>query len=56
MAGTAPIPKHQLFPQKANHVQILALTGTLKAPDANKIPPEVPRQKKWLGDGAGWAK
>lgn len=43
-----------IFPQKATHTQILAMTGSLKAPDANKIPPEVPRNKKWLGDGKGW--
>lgn len=48
------MPKHMLFPQKATHTQILALTGTLKAPDANIIPPRVPRPKKWLGDGKGW--
>lgn len=52
--GTAPNPKPFLFPQKATHTQILALTGTLKAPDARNLPPKVERGKKWLGDGVGW--
>mmetsp|Transcript_23045 Transcript_23045/g.38590 ORF Transcript_23045/g.38590 Transcript_23045/m.38590 type:complete len:192 (+) Transcript_23045:133-708(+) len=54
LAGTGPMPKTYLFPQKATHTQILALTGTLKAPDANIVPPRVERGKKWLGDGVGW--
>lgn len=48
------MPHPYLYPQKATHVQILAMTGKLKAPDPNIIPPEVPRTKKWLGDDAGW--
>lgn len=52
--GTAPMPKPLLFPQKATHTQILALTGTLKAPDARIVPPRIERGKKWLGDGVGW--
>lgn len=55
IAGTAPMPKPILFPQKATHVQVLALTGNLKAPDANILPPRLPRPKKWLGEGQGWA-
>jgi hypothetical protein len=54
LAGTGPIPKGFLFPQKATHTQILALTGTLKAPDASIVPPRVARGKKWLGEGVGW--
>ncbi len=50
------MPKPMLYPQKATHVQILAMTGNLKAPNANIIPPEVKRNKKWLGDGEGWEK
>ena len=53
--GTAPMPKPWLFPQKATHTQILAMTGTLKAPDARIIPPRIERGKKWLGDGVGWS-
>lgn len=54
MNGTAPIPKHQLYPQKASHQQILAMTGSLKAPDARIIPPRMAKTRKWLGDGVGW--
>jgi hypothetical protein len=43
-----------LYPQKASHVQILAMTGKLMAPNANIVPPRVTRNKKWLGDGQGW--
>jgi len=46
--------RDMIFPQKATHNQILAITGMLKAPDANKAPPSVPRTRKWLGDGKGW--
>ena len=54
MAGTAPKPKVELFPQKCTHTQILAMTGTLAAPRADIIPePPLPR-KKWLGEGVGW--
>ncbi len=56
LAGTAPMPKPMLYPQKATHVQILAMTGNLKAPNANIVPPLVQRNKKWLGDGVGWEK
>lgn len=52
--GTAAIPKNQLFPQKATHLQVLALTGALKMPDANTLPPDVPARKRWLGDNVGW--
>lgn len=52
--GTAPMPQHVLFPQKATHLQVLALTGTLKMPAADKLPAEVPRGKRWLGDSVGW--
>lgn len=48
------MPKYELFPQGATHEQILALTNTLKAPDANKLPPEVPSLRKWKGDHVGW--
>ena len=54
MAGSAPMPKHVLFAQKMNHNQILAMTGSLAAPDARNIPPLVPKRKKWLGEGVGW--
>lgn len=54
ISGTGPMPKVALFPQGATHEQILALTNTLKAPDANKLPPEVPRLRKWKGDHVGW--
>jgi hypothetical protein len=48
------MPKDHLFPQHAKHEQILALTNTLHAPDANKLPPEVPKPRKWKGDHLGW--
>lgn len=54
LAGTAPMPKPMLYPQKATHVQILAMTGNLKAPNPHLVPPVVQRNKKWLGDGVGW--
>lgn len=54
MTGEAPPGKEILFPQVATHQQILALTGSLKMPDPNKQPPDVPRGRKWLGDGVGW--
>jgi len=46
--------REMIFPQKATHNQVLAITGMLKAPDANKLPPSVPKTRKWLGDGKGW--
>ena len=52
--GTAPMPNHVLFPLGATHEQILAMTGTLKAPDARKVPPAIPKIKKWKGDNVGW--
>ena len=54
MAGSAPMPKYVLFAQKMNHNQILAMTGSLAAPDARNVPPLVPKRKKWLGEGVGW--
>ena len=48
------MPKDILYPQKASHQQVLALTGALKMPNPHIEPPEVPRRKKWLGDDAGW--
>ena len=54
ISGTAPMPNHVLFPHGATHEQILAMTGTLKVPDARIVPPEVPKLRKWKGDGVGW--
>jgi hypothetical protein len=54
MTGKAPESKVYLFPFKATHTQILAMTGTLKSPDANIIPPEVPRGRRWLGENLGF--
>lgn len=45
--------KQILFPNGATHEQILAISGLLKAPNANIIPPEVRRQRKWKDD-VGW--
>ena len=53
MAGTAPMPKHVLFAQKMNHNQILAMTGTLCAPDPRKEPPAVAQRKKY-NEESGW--
>lgn len=55
-SGPAPARGEKLFPQKATHLQVLALTGALKMPDANKLPPDVPRGKRWMGDQEGWEK
>lgn len=49
-------PTEKIFPQAATHLQVLALTGALKMPDANKLPPDVPRAVRWLGDQEGWEK
>lgn len=49
------MPNHVLFPVGASHTQILAMTGTLKAPRADIIPPAIPRTTKWKGEGEGWA-
>jgi len=54
MAGTAPIPKVELYPQGVTHTQMLAMTGTLAMPSASIIPPHQPPRKKWLGEGEGW--
>ena len=45
-----------VFPQKATHYQCLALTNKLSMPDANVMPPEVARPRRWLGDDKGWEK
>eukprot|EP01040_Poterioochromonas_malhamensis_P002152 gene2152-2293_t len=55
LSGSGPLTKSPIFPQKASHEQILAITGTLHAPNPFLIPPEVPRPKKWRGDGEGWS-
>lgn len=54
MAGTAPIPKVELYPQGVTHIQMLAMTGTLAMPSAHIIPPTQPPRKKWMGEGEGW--
>ena len=53
MAGTAPIPKVELFPQGVTHTQMLAMTGTLAMPTPTVPAPQEPR-KKWLGEDKGW--
>ena len=45
--------KVYLFPQKANHTQILALTGKLSMPDVRKPPPDIPRRKRDPNDIIG---
>jgi hypothetical protein len=54
MAGTAPIPKVELYPQGVTHTQMLAMTGTLAMPSAHTLPPEPKARKKWMGEGEGW--
>ena len=54
MAGTAPMPKVELFPQKCTHSQILAMTGSLAAPSPHNIPAAPLPRKKWMGEGIGW--
>jgi hypothetical protein len=56
LSGKSPATVDRIFPQKATHTQALAITGTLKAPDANIQPPAVPRAKRWLGNDVGWEK
>jgi len=53
MAGTAPIPKVELYPQGVTHTQMLAMTGTLAMPTPT-VPAAQPPRKKWLGEGVGW--
>jgi len=55
-SGPAPARGEKIFPQKATHLQVLALTGALKSPDANILPPDVPRARRWMGDQEGWEK
>jgi hypothetical protein len=43
-----------IFPQNPSHQQVLMITGKLKMPDANKIPPAMPARRRWLGDDKGW--
>ena len=46
--------KEYLFPTGASHMQLLALTNNLGAPDAGiRAPPPV-RHKQWLGSAVGW--
>jgi hypothetical protein len=54
--GTLPLTKQNncLFPQKATHQQLLALTGALSMPSAHTIPPPVAVKKRWGGDDVGW--
>lgn len=54
MSGKGPPVVDPVFPQRATHHQCLALTNRLAMPDAHRMPPEVPRGKKWLGDDRGW--
>ena len=53
--GSGPTKIDPIFPQNPSHQQVLMITGKLKMPDANYIPPEVPRPRRWLGDDKGWA-
>jgi len=53
MAGTAPIPKVELYPQGVTHTQMLAMTGTLAMPTPT-VPKPPPPRKKWMGEGEGW--
>lgn len=54
IVGKSNIPKHQIFPVKITHDQVLAMTNTRAAKDANVIPPLIQKPKKWLGDQLGW--
>eukprot|EP00603_Paraphysomonas_imperforata_P007579 CAMPEP_0114416480 /NCGR_PEP_ID=MMETSP0103-20121206/2454_1 /TAXON_ID=37642 ORGANISM="Paraphysomonas imperforata, Strain PA2" /NCGR_SAMPLE_ID=MMETSP0103 /ASSEMBLY_ACC=CAM_ASM_000201 /LENGTH=176 /DNA_ID=CAMNT_0001584711 /DNA_START=107 /DNA_END=634 /DNA_ORIENTATION=- len=54
MQGGGPDVVDPVFPQGATHYQCLALTNKLSMPDANVMPPEVARPRRWLGDDRGW--
>ena len=54
MAGRAPIPKVELYPQGVTHTQMLAMTGTLAMPSPHTIPAPQPPRKKWMGEAIGW--
>lgn len=54
MTGRAPVTKEALYPQKPNHQMLLAISGSLKMPDPYKMPPPVPKTRKWLGSDKGW--
>ncbi|CAM9200602.1 unnamed protein product [Ascophyllum nodosum] len=53
ITGNAPLEvKMPLFPARATHQQLLGLVHRPSHPD--KPAPEVPRERKWLGDSVGW--
>ena len=54
MNGRGEVGKDPIFPQKATHTQILAMTGKLKSSDARIQPPAVAPRRKWLGEDKGW--
>jgi hypothetical protein len=54
ISGKAKESKVYLFPHKATHTQILAMTGKLAMPSVDAPPPEVPRERRWLGDAIGF--
>ena len=54
MQGGGPDVVDPVFPQGATHYQCLALTNKLSMPNANVLPPEVARPRRWLGDDRGW--
>ena len=55
MTGTAPLGKTYIFAKGQDHNSVLAMTGTLAMPAADKEPPYIPVGRKWLGDGVGFS-
>ena len=53
LTGRSPVDKTMpLFPARATHQQLLGLT--YRPINPNNPAPEVPRERKWLGDNVGW--
>ncbi|CAM9348725.1 unnamed protein product [Laminaria digitata] len=53
LTGRSPVDKNMpLFPSRATHQQLLGLT--YRPVNPNHPAPEVPRERKWLGDNVGW--
>lgn len=53
LTGTSPLKgKMPLFPARATHQQLLGLVQRPSYP--HRPAPEVPRERKWLGNNFGW--
>jgi hypothetical protein len=54
LSGKGKFEQDPIFPQNTTHQMVLAITGKLKMPDPNIVPPDVPRRKRWIGGDKGW--